>query len=245
MRMDNLSCPKGAGFPEIDAPGMAEVDRLMIEDFGITLPQMMENAGRALAVLARDRFLDGRVPGKVITVLAGSGGNGGGAMVAARRLAGWGARVRLVMSDAARLRDVPRAQSGILARMGILQKESGGATPDLILDGLVGYSLRGAPEGRLAELIGWANASGAPILALDVPSGFDSAARRLAEPHIRATATLTLALPKRGLQSPDARAAVGELYLADISVPPMLYERLSVPLVVPSFNGAEILRLAT
>lgn len=235
--------PRGGFFPMIDAAGMAEVDRLMVEDFGITLPQMMENAGRALAILAAERFLGGQVAGKSVTVLAGGGGNGGGVMVAARRLIAWGARVRLVLADAARLRPVPRAQAEILARMGVHQKQSGGAAPDLILDGLVGYSLRNAPSGRVAELIHWANGSRAPILALDVPSGFDAASGVLCDPHIRAAATLTLALPKRGLSAPAQREAVGELYLADISVPPALYDRLSVPLNVPPFSGGDILRI--
>jgi len=69
---------------------MIEVDRAMIEDFKIELIQMMENAGRNLASLARERFLDGDPIGKRVVVLAGTGGNGGGALVAARRLHNWG-----------------------------------------------------------------------------------------------------------------------------------------------------------
>ncbi len=73
-------------FPKIDTPQMREVDRLMIEDYHIELIQMMENAGRCLAILTKERFFDGDVEGKHIIVLAGTGGNGGGALVAARRL---------------------------------------------------------------------------------------------------------------------------------------------------------------
>ena len=60
---------------------MVEVDRLMIEDFKIEVMQMMENAGRNLAHLARVRFFDGDPTGKKVVVLAGTGGNGGGALV--------------------------------------------------------------------------------------------------------------------------------------------------------------------
>ena len=62
----------------LDEPQMVEVDRVMIEDLGIELLQMMENAGRNLATLIIDRFAPGSV-----TVLAGSGGSGGGGLVAA------------------------------------------------------------------------------------------------------------------------------------------------------------------
>jgi len=66
--------------PYLTADQMAEVDRLMVEEFGIHLVQMMENAGSQLAELARNRFLEGDVVGKQVLLLAGSGGNGGGAM---------------------------------------------------------------------------------------------------------------------------------------------------------------------
>jgi len=59
---------------------MIEVDRAMIEEFKITLVQMMENAGRSLARLARQRFLGGDPLGKKVVVLAGTGGNDGGAL---------------------------------------------------------------------------------------------------------------------------------------------------------------------
>jgi len=71
--------------PYVTTAQMVEVDRAMIEDFGIELIQMMENAGRSLAHLARARFLSGDPRGKRVVALAGTGGNGGGALVCARR----------------------------------------------------------------------------------------------------------------------------------------------------------------
>ena len=65
----------------------------MIEDYGILLVQMMENAGRSLAQLAASRFLGGAPQGKHVLVLAGPGGNGGGGLVCARRLHNRGAQV--------------------------------------------------------------------------------------------------------------------------------------------------------
>ena len=59
--------------PWLDTEQMIEVDRAMMEDYRIDLVRMMENAGRCLAIVARDRFLDGSPVGKRVTVLAGSG----------------------------------------------------------------------------------------------------------------------------------------------------------------------------
>ncbi len=87
---------------------------------------------------------------------------------------------------------------------------------------LDGYHLKGAPRGTAADLIRWANAQLAPILALDVPSGVDTTTRTVFDPAIKATAIMTLALPKAGLRAPGVETQIGELYLADISVPPSL-----------------------
>ena len=75
-----------SGYLKIDTPQMIEVDRLMMEDYHIELIQMMENAGRCLAIVAREEFLGKDPHKKRIAILAGTGGNGGGALVCARRL---------------------------------------------------------------------------------------------------------------------------------------------------------------
>ncbi|MCH7698045.1 MAG: hypothetical protein IH865_03790 [Chloroflexi bacterium] len=69
-------------------------------------------------------------------------------------------------------------------------------------------------------MIELANASGRPIVSLDVPSGVDAGSGRVYEPSIKAAATLTLALPKTGLGASDVRERLGDLYLGDLSVPP-------------------------
>lgn len=235
--------------PYLTTEQMREVDRAMIEDYGIQLIQMMENAGRTLAHLARVRFLDSDPKGKQVVVLSGTGGNGGGALVSARRLHNYGATVRVVTAkedDA--LAPVPRQQLDILRQMGVtissIQAPEVAGDADLIIDGLIGYSLRGAPRGAAAKLIRWANAQAAPLLALDTPSGLDTTTGIAQDPTIRATATMTLALPKEGLRTPGVEAYVGELYLADISVPPDLYARPPLNLDVgPIFASGDILRL--
>ena len=239
----------GQKIPSVSTGQMREVDRLMIEDYGISLIQMMENAGRHLAHLVRSRFLGGDALGHEVLVLAGTGGNGGGGLVCARRLSNWGARVTVLPSGASgRMGEVPRHQLAILERMGVTIREIGNAADippaGLIVDALVGYSLRGAPAGPAAALIRAANGHRAPILSLDVPSGVDSTTGQLYDPAIRASATMTLALPKDGLSVPQAREQVGELYLADIGVPPEVYARPSLGFKVgPIFAREEILRL--
>ncbi len=234
--------------PYLSAGQMVEVDRAMVEDFGIELLQMMENAGRNLAHLARVRFLDGDPCGKRVAVMAGPGGNGGGALVCARRLLGWGARVRVFTTRPdERFAPVPAHQLRILRHLRADVSASADLDhdiEDLILDGVFGYSLRGAPEGVADDLIRRANDRDVPRLALDVPSGVDATSGEVFDPALRATATMTLALPKKGLRAPGAAAYVGELYLADIGVPPALYAGPALGLRVgPIFSSGDVLRL--
>lgn len=247
ITIPQIDAAVAADLPWLTTAQMVEVDRAMVDDAGITLLQMMELAGRHLAVLARARFLMSAQRGRVV-VLAGSGGNGGGALVAARRLASWGFDVRVVLSAAeASFAGVPRHQLDIACRLGIAVQASGeppSGSATLIIDGLIGYALRGAPRGRASELIAWADASPAPVLALDVPSGLDATTGRVSGPVIHAVATLTLALPKRGLLPAAEIDPVGELYLADIGVPSALYRRAPLALVVPNvFAEADVVRL--
>jgi NAD(P)H-hydrate epimerase len=176
----------------ISCDQMREVDRAMIEDVHIELPQMMENAGRNLADLAAARFGP-----RSVTVLAGPGGNGGGGLVAARHLANRGVDVAVTLSHPVQeMTPVPAHQLDIVTQMGI---QTGAPEPaDLIIDALIGYSLQRDPRGRSAELIEWANDQVAPILALDTPSGLDVTTGVPRVPCIRAAATMTLALRKLG-----------------------------------------------
>lgn len=236
--------------PYVTTEQMIEVDRAMMEDYKIELIQMMENAGRNLAHVARIRFLNGHPGGKRIAVIAGTGGNGGGALVCARRLNNWGANVRAYITkpdDA--FTPIPAHQLDILHRMQVPVDAADAVSqldaPDLIVDGIIGYSLKGAPRGTAADLIRWANDQTAPVLSLDAPSGVDTTSGTVFDPAIRATATMTLALPKEGLKAPNVAVNVGELYLADISVPPALYAEPALLLKVePIFAQSDIIRLS-
>jgi len=237
------------GVTLVSVDQMREVDRLMTEEVGISLLQMMENAGRCLATHAR-AMVGGDARGRQIVVLAGRGGNGGGGLAAARRLFGWGAAVTVVLAQSQNeMRGVPRQQLTILEWIGVpVGPAANGlfdifAGADLVIDALIGYSLRGAPAGSVAALIQAANASGRPMLALDLPSGLDGDSGEASNPTIRAMETLTLALPKRGLLAPAARSWVGQLHLADISVPEKVYRRLGMR-VGPIFAKSDIIPIA-
>ena len=237
--------------PALSTNQMREVDRLMVEHYGIQLPLMMENAGRNLAHLAKrilsiDEDEEDVLQDRPIVVLAGRGNNGCGGLAAARHLLNWGAWVQIVMTHPPA--DLPsgalRDQYLILQKMDapLAWAEEGWELPpaDLVVDALIGYGISGDPSGRTADLIQLANSSVAPILSLDAPSGLDLTSGHSYVPHVSANATMTLALPKIGLLKQEARAACGQLFLADIGVPPALYECLDME-VLPLFASDTVL----
>ena len=224
----------GIEVPIVTTEQMREIDRIAVDETGPNLFQMMENAGRNLALQAME-LLGAKWNRASMIVLAGGGGNGGGGICAARHLANRGLDVTLCLSEPHRLRSVVEFQRKIFSstqgreiRIADLSRQ----TPDLIIDALIGYGLASAPVGLTAELIRWANHSGAPILSLDVPSGIDSTTGHTPGDFIVAQCTMTLALPKSGLV-PDK---TGDLVLADIGVPRMTFERAGVPHASPFDN---------
>jgi len=101
----------------------------------------------------------------------------------------------------------------------------------LVIDALLGYSLKGAPRGETARLIDICISKANRILSLDVPSGIDASTGAAPGPVIRPEMTMTLALPKTGL-TPEA----GSLLLADIGIPPEVYHPLGIEFK-PFFDG--------
>jgi len=220
---------------------MRDVDRVAM-DLGLTLTRMMENAGANLAWLASE-MIGGEVSGRRITVLAGPGGNGGGGLVAARRLIGWGADVAVrLASDPADLAPVPLEQLRLLEQMQapIAVGASGLGVTELFIDAILGYSQQGNPRGEAAALV--AATADSTVLSLDAPTGLELDRGIVGEPAVRAAATLTLALPKEALRAGSARPLVGDLYLADISIPAVVYDRLGIDYRSP-FSGSPIVQL--
>ena len=216
------------GIVYVTAEEMLRMDEATIQEFYVDVLVLMENAGRATATLAR-QMLHETTLGKRVACLVGGGNNGGDGMVAARHLANWGVDVNVIVGTTKdRMRDVPLGQLHVLEKMGmpILSGEYNLRDYDLLIDGLIGYGLEGNPRDRVARMIKDANASGCPILALDLPSGMNATTGESYDPCIKATATLTLALPKTGFLAKTASILLGDLYLADISIPRKVYQSI-------------------
>lgn len=234
MSLSSFITLHGTAVPAVNTAEIREVDRLAIEEFGPNLYQMMENAGRNLALTVIDR-LGSDWADRPIVVLAGTGGNGGGGICAARHLANRGADVAVVVTNQNGLHAVTATQlSTYQATRGrVVGPEGLGSVESaLVVDAIIGYSLGGAPRGVAAELIAWTAEQDSDVVALDVPSGIDSTTGEARGSHIEADLTMTLALPKTGLDVP----AVGELCLADIGIPAGVYRRMGLE-VSPSIFG--------
>jgi ADP-dependent NAD(P)H-hydrate dehydratase / NAD(P)H-hydrate epimerase len=198
---------------------MAEADRLTIAS-GIAGIDLMEKAGRAVADAAC-----GRHPaGSRIMVVAGPGNNGGDGFVAARLLAQKNYRVRLLLlGDPGRLRGdaklaASRWRGDVEAASGDRLGERFGA--DLIIDALFGAGLDRPVEGAAQALIDAMNASGAPVLAVDLPSGINGTTGAVMGAAVKASATVTFFRHKLGHLLMPGRLHCGPTEVADIGIRP-------------------------
>jgi hydroxyethylthiazole kinase-like uncharacterized protein yjeF len=217
---------------------MRKLDDVMIRDIGVSAAALLENAGRAVAAEVQAfcsntlRETEHRKTNRWI-VLAGKGNNGGDGFVAARHL--WEAGFDVVVVTAEPERSEAEAtvkteavlQQEIAARLGITverYREDAIAWQlyDGVVDALLGTGTKGAPREPYAALIREANASGLPIIAVDIPSGLDADTGVAYEPCIRAKLTVALAFLKCGLvQYPGAETA-GQVVVRAIGIPPQL-----------------------
>lgn len=230
--MPGIPTISAADISWISETDMIEVDRAMISDLHIELIQMMENAGRALARVVAE----GASPATV-AVAAGSGGNGGGGLVAARHLANAGVDVVVITSrPQSQMSSVAAHQLDILQRMGV-ELRSEIPDVDVVIDAVIGYSLKGAPRGESEKVIEQMAVS-STVVSLDNPSGLNVTTGESPGIVVAADATVTLALPKAGLAK---STNVGELYLADISVPPSITSQFGS--AAPRFGLSGLLRI--
>ena len=195
---------------------MAEADRLAI-DAGISGIELMENAGHAVADAAARLYPHGAPQ---VRVVAGPGNNGGDGFVAARILADRGFPVRvLLLGDRAKLRGDAAAAAGRW------QGPTDPATPHglegagLVVDALFGAGLDRPVEGEARAMIEAMNASGAPILAVDLPSGIHGSSGEVLAIAVRATRTTTFFRRKPGHLLLPGRLFCGPVEVADIGIP--------------------------
>ena len=213
---------------------MKEIDRQTIEEVGIPGPVLMENAGLQIF-----RFLQTILPycdGNKIVIVAGKGNNGGDGLVIARHLWNHGIVPHvLLLAGKAEIRGDAALNLGIAEKIGVpitevrteaewdarkkLIKEA-----SVIVDAIFGTGLTKPAEGLQARAIEDINKTDAFKLAVDIPSGLSSDSFEIIGPAVKADVTVTLAAPKIAHVLPPAEQWVGELVVADISVPPQLFD---------------------
>jgi len=192
---------------------------------------MMENAGRNLAITVME--MAAKVVNPSIVILAGTGGNGGGGICAARHLLNRNFDVKLAVTDRSKLKDVPKKQFEIFVNAGgKLIDDFDKVQADVIVDAIIGYSLTDNPRGRALQFIEWANSQTAKNISLDVPSGIDSTSGESYGEYFHTNTTLTLALPKTGLTEEKC----GKLLLGDIGIPKVVYDKIGIEYQSPFKN---------
>lgn len=227
MPRSSFRTSTGRDVSAVSASEMRDVDRVAVEEVGLQLLQMMENAGRALAWHVRD-IRDGDAE-RHILVVAGNGGNGGGGSVCARHLANRDLPVRVLLDRPSEgLTGAAAHQHRILDEMGIpvttdVEQLSGSEEPLVVVDALIGYGLSGDVRPPAATYIERTNRRSDPVVSLDVPSGIDATTGATLGVSVMPDRIVTLALPKSGLSG-----APGTLFLADIGIPGTVYERLGI-----------------
>jgi len=214
----------------VTAAEMREMDRRTIEEIGIAGIVLMENAG--LALLEEAGRMLGSVAGKRVSILVGPGNNGGDGLVLARHLAGAGAGVRVYcVTPPEKLRNEARTNYEIVKKLGL---ETSGLddglgsmgndveASDLVVDAMLGTGIQGELRSPFPEVIGVINDCNRPVLAVDIPSGLNADTGTYSPVCIRASVTVTLALPKIGLFIDPGLEMVGKLVVADIGIPPQV-----------------------
>ena len=179
---------------------------------GISLWALMQKAGQACADVLHAEFPEGRV-----VVLAGPGNNGGDAFVAAQRLRDLGRNVWLYDLAPTRQR-TPEGANALNALTGARQplEDMRLAADDIVLDGLFGAGLSRPLEGEAAFAAEQVNASGAKVVAIDVPSGINGDTGAITGPAIRADVTVTFCAKKPAHLLQPAASLCGEVIPAEI-----------------------------
>ncbi|HZA61050.1 MAG TPA: NAD(P)H-hydrate dehydratase [Actinomycetota bacterium] len=211
--------------PVLTAAETQALDRAT-EERGVSIELLMERAGLAVARAAVG--VAGGAYGRRAVVVAGKGNNGGDGLVAARYLSRWGMGVVvLLLAPPDEFREPAAANLGRLDGIrtvpfdpGTLGRELGRA--DVAVDALFGSGFRGVAEGAHAAAIELLNAGGAPVVAVDVPSGVEGDTALVRGPAVLAAATVTFGAAKVGNVLFPGAAHAGEVIVADIGFPPDL-----------------------
>ncbi|CAK0772183.1 ADP-dependent (S)-NAD(P)H-hydrate dehydratase / NAD(P)H-hydrate epimerase [Gammaproteobacteria bacterium] len=200
-----------------------ELDRRAIQEFWIPGATLMARAGKAAFRALRPQWSEAHR----LSVVCGVGNNAGDGYVIARLAYEAGLKVRVFqVGDAARLRGDALAAHKTLLDTGIkpisfVSSVLKGA--ELVVDALLGTGLTGDVRGPFREAIAEINDCGAPVLAVDIPSGLCSDTGRPLGIAVRATLTTTFIGLKLGLFTGEGPVYCGQVVFADLGVPPEVY----------------------
>ncbi len=202
------------------------LDRAAIDRFGIPGMTLMERAGLAAFNRLRDRWPEVRR----ITVVCGTGNNGGDGYVIARLAHEAGLGISLLhVGDRERLQGeaVVAAEAAERAGVPMAPFTAGGlAGSELLVDALLGTGLKGEVSGVWCEAITAMNAVGVPVLAVDIPSGLDADTGAVLGAAVRADLTVTFIGLKQGLFTGDAPDHTGEILFDALDLPAAVYEQV-------------------
>ncbi len=219
----------------VTAEAMHRLDRAAIEEAGIPGMVLMENAGRGAAGEILRSYP--RIAGGKAAVVAGKGNNGGDGLVIARYLINRGCAVTVfLLAPPEGVAGDARANLEILRRMKGDIREVGGreawgkARPELaacglIVDAIFGTGLSSEVSGLAREVIDDINASGVPVVSVDLPSGLHADTGEILGACVRADLTVTFALPKTGLCVYPGAGYAGRVKVVDIGIPAGLIEK--------------------
>lgn len=209
---------------------MRALDRRAMTEHAVPDYILMENAGEAVFFVIVREF---GVRGQRFVVLSGAGNNGGDGFVVARKLHSTGGHVQVfVLGDPAGYRDAALLNFEMATKCGaaiFVQAETEKikqaiAECDAVVDGLFGTGITREVAGPFREVIEAVNRSGKPVFSIDIPSGVDGNTGAVRGLAVRATATVTFGLPKRGnLLYPGAELC-GRLFVTHISFPQQLQD---------------------
>ncbi len=225
----------------LNSSQMREADRRTIEDIGIPSLVLMENAGRQ--VVAAIEAIHTDLAEHQVAVLCGRGNNGGDGFVVARTLLQRGVDTSVfLIGQVSEVRGDARVNLDILGRLGVTVVEiSDGQAWELhfseigdctlIIDAIFGTGLNAPLSGLMETVVADVNASGIPIVSIDLPSGLSADSHKPIGDSIEAGLTVTLGAPKLPLVLPPAETRAGDIVIADIGIPADVFESLDGPRV--------------
>ncbi len=209
------------------------LDRKAIHEIGIPSTVLMENAGRAVAEEVEKTLR--RLKAQRVSIVCGTGGNGGDGFVVGRYLIDAGLRPEIFLAgDPRNLRADTAVHYQVLKNLRypvFVLKEISSPFPetvrrcDLIVDGLFGVGLNREIAGRDREMISAVNEARGFVVSIDIPSGLDGTSGKILGICIRASVTVTFSFAKRGFFLNQGPAHVGRVVVRDIGIPKSLVIR--------------------